>query len=267
MKEAPIEHLRANARNPRKNFDEAQLLELADSIREHGILQPIVVRPVDPADDGAIYEIVAGERRWRAAQRIPLHTVPVICIDADDQQALAMAVVENVQRADLSAFEEMMGYSQLYEIAGCSHEEIAQKVGRSRSHITNTLRLLKLPKRSLDMLEQGQLSATQARALLSARDPDALSPRVVKEGLTVEQIEHIIAKEKVQPKGRSSANGAGTKDANIRAIEKRLSDHLGLAVSIKGNEPGVLSIKYETLEQFDALSARLEGQCFGETSR
>jgi ParB family chromosome partitioning protein len=255
----PIEFLRPNPRNPRKDFNEAELDDLTASIRERGILQPILVRTITGVADA--YEIVAGERRWRAAQRASVHDVPIILIEADEKAALEIAVIENVQRADLNALEEAMGYEQLGNEFGYSQGDLARIIGKSRSHIANTLRLLKLPKLSRRMLAEGHLSAGHARALLSLADPDAVARRILDQGLTVRDVERIAQKEAEngQANGKTRPVRA-EKDADTRAAEKDLSDALGLAVSIHGRgERGEVRIRYRDLEQLDALCARLKG--------
>ena len=188
-RQTPIEFLRPNPRNPRKRFDDSELDELAASIKERGIIQPIVVRAISGVADA--YEIIAGERRWRAAQRAGLHEIPVIIVEAGDREALEIAIVENVQRADLNALEEAAGYAQLGADYGYSHGDIARVVGKSRSHVANTFRLTNLPEHTRSLLAGGQISAGHARALLAVADPDALANRIVAEGLTVRDIERL----------------------------------------------------------------------------
>ena len=188
-RQAPIEFLRPNPRNPRKRFDDAELDELAASIKERGVIQPVVVRAIPRVADA--YEIIAGERRWRAAQRAGLHEIPIIVVEAGDREALEIAIVENVQRADLNALEEAAGYAQLGADYGYSHGDIARVVGKSRSHVANTLRLTNLPEHTRGLLAGGQISAGHARALLAVADPDALADRIVAEGLTVRDIERL----------------------------------------------------------------------------
>jgi ParB family chromosome partitioning protein len=255
----PIEFLRPNPRNPRKDFNETELDDLTASIKERGILQPILVRTITGVADA--YEIIAGERRWRAAQRASVHDVPIILIEADEKAALEIAVIENVQRADLNALEEAMGYEQLGNEYGYSQTDLARIIGKSRSHIANTLRLLKLPKLSRQMLAEGHLSAGHARALLSVADPDAIARRIVDQGLTVRDVERIAQKEAENAAAPAKTNGVRReKDADTRALEKDLSDALGLAVSIDGRgERGEVRIRYKDLEQLDALCARLKG--------
>jgi ParB family chromosome partitioning protein len=255
----PIEFLRPNPRNPRKDFKEAELDDLSASIKERGILQPILVRAITGVADA--YEIVAGERRWRAAQRANVHDVPIILIEADEKAALEIAVIENVQRADLNALEEAMGYEQLGNEFGYSQTDLARIIGKSRSHIANTLRLLKLPKLSRQMLAEGHLSAGHARALLSVSDPDAVAKRIVEQGLSVRDVERITQQETENSAGRVKTKAPRReKDVDTRALEKDLSDALGLAVSIDARgERGEVRIRYTDLEQLDALCARLKG--------
>ena len=255
----PIEFLRPNPRNPRKDFREAELDDLSASIKERGILQPILVRSIAGVADA--YEIVAGERRWRAAQRANVHDVPIILIEADAKAALEIAVIENVQRADLNALEEAMGYEQLGNEFGYSQGDLARIIGKSRSHIANTLRLLKLPKLSRQMLAEGHLSAGHARALLSVSDPDAVAKRIVEQGLSVRDVERITQQETENSAGRVKTKAPRReKDVDTRALEKDLSDALGLAVSIDARgERGEVRIRYTDLEQLDALCARLKG--------
>jgi ParB family transcriptional regulator, chromosome partitioning protein len=254
----PIEFLRPNPRNPRKDFKESELDDLSASIKERGILQPILVRAITGVADA--YEIVAGERRWRAAQRANVHDVPIILIEADERASLEIAVIENVQRADLNALEEAMGYEQLGNEFSYSHGDLARIIGKSRSHIANTLRLLKLPKLSRQMLAEGHLSAGHARALLSVADPDAVARRIVEQGLSVRDVERITQQESENSAGRAKTDGARReKDADTRALERDLSNALGLAVSIDGRgERGEVRIRYKDLEQLDALCARLK---------
>ncbi len=260
---APIEQLRTNPRNPRKNFDEAELEDLAASIREKGIIQPILVRSV--AGGAAPYEIIAGERRWRAAQRAGLHEVPILAVEADDRQALELAIVENVQRSDLNALEEAAGYQKLSADYGYSQADLAKVIGKSRSHVANTLRLLKLPVRTQALLAEGLISAGHARALLGCAEPDALAERIVAEGLTVRDVERIVQEANAPKENARNANAVNRpdpvgpdKDADTRALEKSLSDALGLGVTIthKG-EAGEIRIRYASLDQLDLLTELL----------
>ncbi len=251
----PLAFLRANPRNPRKAFDTDDLNDLAASIREKGVVQPILVRPVAGADDS--YEIIAGERRWRAAQKAGLHEVPVVVHDVSDKEALELAIIENVQRADLNPLEEAVGYQQLIEEHSYSQAQLAEVIGKSRPHIANTLRLLKLPDSVREYLKTGQLSAGHARALVTLADPEAAARRIVEAGLSVRDVEAIGGEA-----GRRTARRKPptAKDADTRALEKALSDSLGLAVSIAHTPGGgEVRISYKTLEQLDDVCRRLRG--------
>jgi ParB family chromosome partitioning protein len=254
----PIEFLRANPNNPRKTFGESDLEELTASIREKDIIQPILVRPVVGQRDS--YEIIAGERRWRAAQRAGLKDVPVISVEVDDKQALELAIIENVQRADLNPLEEAKGYESLLSQFGYTQADLSRVVGKSRSHVANTLRLARLPDSVKTLLAEGKLSAGHARALLSIADPEAVARQVVAQGLTVRDVEKIAQREAegdVLPASRPVAE----KDADTRALEKALSDVLGLGVSIDHRgKGGSMVIKYKSLEQLDSVCKRLRGQ-------
>jgi ParB family chromosome partitioning protein len=251
----PIEFLRANPRNPRKDFDSADLDDLTASIREKGIVQPILVRPVAGAINS--YEIIAGERRWRAAQKAGLHEVPVVIHEADDKEALELAIIENVQRADLNPLEEALGYHQLVEEFKYGPSALAEVIGKSRSHVSNTLRLLKLPDSVKEYLLTGQLTAGHARALVNVVDPEAVARRIVEAGLTVRDAEAAGQ----AAKGRSQKRAKPEKDADIRAAERAISDAIGLAVSIdhKRGGAGSVTIHYRTLEQFEDIQKRLTG--------
>ncbi len=249
----PIEFLRANPNNPRKDFAEGELDDLAASIREKGIVQPILVRPVAGAAN--LYEIIAGERRWRAAQKAGLHDVPVVVHEVDDKEALELAIIENVQRADLNALEEAIGYQQLIDEYGYGQAALADVIGKSRPYVANTLRLLKLPDAVKDFLRSGKLTAGHARALINVADPETVARRIVEAGMTVRDVEAI---------GRGGGGkGRGArpeKDADIRAAERAISDAIGLAVTIDHKRGGgAVTIRYKTLEQFDAIQKRLTG--------
>jgi ParB family transcriptional regulator, chromosome partitioning protein len=256
----PTAALRPNPRNPRRAFPNAELDELVASLRERGIIQPIVARPVQGAPD--VYEIIAGERRWRAAQRAGLHEVPVVIIEASDAEALQLAIIENVQRADLNPLEEAEGYRALIEEFGNSQDEIAKIVGKSRSHVANTLRLLKLPETIKSYIHSGKLFAGHARMLIGQPDAERLAEEIVAHGLNVRQVESL-AREAAERGGKSRGaravrRGAG-KNANLVALEKRISDALGLAVSInEAKRGGVLTIRYRSLDQLDDVLRRLE---------
>jgi ParB family chromosome partitioning protein len=247
----PVAFLRPNRFQPRKNFAPEDLNDLTESIREKGILQPILVRPVK--GDTETFEIVAGERRWRAAQLAKLHDVPVVVREMSDGEALELAIVENVQRADLNAIEEAAAYHELMDRFQYTQEQIAKEVGKSRSHVANTLRLLRLPEGVKAMLRDGRLSAGHARALLNDPDPEARAREIVEGSLNVRQTEQSS---KLKKNGRS---GKVQRDVNIEAIESSISNRLGLKVQIvhKGDKGGDIRISYKTLEQFDDLIRRL----------
>ena len=256
QRRAPIEVLHPNPRNPRRSYSDTELDELAASIRERGIIQPIVVRAQRGGPDA--YEIIAGERRWRAAQRAGLHEVPIVVVDASDREALELAIIENVQRADLNALEEAMGYQALGDEFKHGQEEIARVVGKSRSHVANTLRLLKLPASVQAYIRDGRISAGHARALIGVPDPESLAREIVAKGLNVRQVEALV-QESPQRRGKKPGTRLRrAKDADTVALEKHLSDALGLAVSIDqlGNG-GVVQIRYRTLDQLDELMRRL----------
>lgn len=247
-----------NPANPRRVFTEDEIADLAASIRQHGIVQPIVVRP-SPRDAGT-FEIIAGERRWRAAQRAGIGSVPVIVREADDKTALEIAIVENVQRADLNPVEEAAGYQSLIDHHGYTQNELAEVIGKSRSHVANTLRLLKLPQSVRTLLEEGSLSAGHARALITASDPLALAKRIIADGLSVRQAEALAQEPASGTKASARQKAApDMKDADTLALEKLLTDVTGLKVAIQhGGNGGELRIRYKTLEQLDALCRRLQ---------
>ena len=249
-REIAIDLIRANPDQPRKTFDEDEIEALAQSIRERGVIQPLVLRPA-PSGEG--YEIVAGERRWRAAQRARLHAVPAIIRRFDDSEALEVALLENVQRADLNPVEEATGYAQLIERYGHTQDRLAQIIGKSRSHIANTLRLLTLPEPALTLLRAGKLSAGHARAALGAENPAALAETAAREGLSVRETERR-AKARTAPTAAAVAPRA-EKDADTRALEADLAAATGLAVTIQHREAGggELRIRYRDLDQLDGL--------------
>lgn len=259
QRRVPIEFLRPNPRNPRKDFADADLEDLAQSIRERGVLQAILARAVPGAADA--YEIIAGERRWRAAQRAGVHDVPIQIVEASDREALEIAIVENVQRADLNPLEEAQGYQQLIAEFGHSQEDLARIIGKSRSHVANSLRLLKLPDETRAMLAGGKLSAGHARALLSLADPDEAARRIVEQGLSVRDAERMAQVEATESSGGSRpARAAREKDADTLALERALTEALGLVVRVEhGKTGGELRVRYRTLEQLDALCRRLNG--------
>jgi ParB family chromosome partitioning protein len=256
QRRVPIEFLRPNPRNPRRNFADADLDELAASIRERGIIQPILVRNVRGMADA--FEIIAGERRWRAAQRAAVHDVPIILLEVDDREALELAIIENVQRTDLNPLEEAAGYQALADEFGHGQDDIARIVGKSRSHVANTLRLLKLPDEVKAYLDDGSLTAGHARALLGLADPLAMARAIVAQGLNVRQVE-AIAQERAEHAGKVAKSRRRIKDADTLTLEKRLSDALGLAVAIHHRgQGGELRIRYKNLEQLDEVIRRLE---------
>jgi ParB family transcriptional regulator, chromosome partitioning protein len=247
-----IEFLHPNPRNPRRQFAAAELDELAASIKERGIIQPIAVRPA-PGASGA-FEIIAGERRWRAAQRAGIHDVPVVVLEVSDAEALELAIIENVQREDLNPLEEAAGYQALGDEFKYSQDEIARIVGKSRSHVTNMLRLLKLPEAVQAFIRSGELSAGHARALIGNANAEALTREIIARGLNVRQVEELV-REHVARRPRPAA----VKDADTAALEKRLGDALGLKVSIdhKGGR-GSVHIAYRDLDQLQEIIKRLE---------
>jgi ParB family chromosome partitioning protein len=258
----PIEFLRPNPRNPRRNFGEDGLDELAASIKEKGIIQPLLARPVPGAPDG--YEIIAGERRWRAAQRAGLHEVPIISFEADDRQALELAIIENVQRADLDPLEEAAGYERLGDEFLYTQADLAKVIGKSRSHVSNCLRLLKLPERTKSLLRDGKISAGHARVLLSSAEPDALAENIVTQNLSVRDAEKLLvgAAESSRAKGQGPRKrGTQEKDADTRAMEKKLMEQLGMTVTIthREGETGEVVVRYKTFDQLEFLSRRLRG--------
>jgi ParB family chromosome partitioning protein len=255
QRRVPIEYLRPNPRNPRRNFSDAELDELAASIKERGIIQPVVVRPVRGAKDA--YEIIAGERRWRAAQRAALHEIPIVPFEASDSEALELAIIENVQRTDLNPLEEAGGYQALASEYGHSHEDIAKIVGKSRSHVTNTLRLLKLPEPVKAYIHAGKISAGAARMLIGAADPEEMAREIVDRGLNVRQVE-ALAKDRVAGSGKAVKKRV-VKNADTIALERRVSNTLGLTVTVDHrSKGGVLHIHYRSLDQLEEVLRRLE---------
>ena len=243
--------------NPRKAFSEAEIAELAKSISEKGLLQPILVRQLK----NDTYEIVAGERRWRAAQKASLHDVPVIIRELEDGEALEIAIIENVQRTDLNPVEEARGYQNLIDRFGYTQQEVSTLIGKSRSHITNTLRLMNLPASVLDMLIDGKLSAGHARALLASDTPEAMAEKIVQDSLSVRDAERISKSPEAQFKKIAKSIHA-VKDVDTLKLERSISDKIGLKVDIedKGEKGGSLKISYMTLEQLDDVCRRLKGE-------
>ncbi len=255
-----IDQLHPSGFNPRKDFDETELVELADSIRSKGLLQPIIARP--DAQRGG-YEIVAGERRWRAAQRAALHTVPVIVRELSDMEAAEFALIENVQRTDLNPIEEATGYTELMEKFGYTQEQVSEVVGKGRSYLANMVRLLKLPQPVQELLQAGKLTAGHGRALVGHEEAEFIARRIVEEDLNVRAVELLI---QAQPKGggggsASTPREVKDKDADTRAFEKDLTDGLGLKVEIKrgSGESGQLTISYGNFDQLDYIRNRLIG--------
>jgi ParB family chromosome partitioning protein len=259
QRRVPTTALRPNARNPRRIFSNDELDELAASVRERGIIQPILARPIRGFDDA--YEIIAGERRWRAAQRAGLHEVPVVIVEATDEDSLQLAIIENVQRSDLNPLEEAEGYRALIRDFSHSQEDVARLVGKSRSHVANMLRLQTLPDRVREHIQSGRLSPGHARVLVGHHDAERLADEIVALGLNVRQVEEM-GRQESRRNGKSGANNRkpkAEKEADTVALQKRLSDALGLVVSIDHRgEKGVVSIRYRNLEQLDDLAQRLE---------
>ena len=258
-REVPIEHLAPNPLQPRRRFDDAELERLADSIRAVGVLQPLLVRR--HGERGDRYEIVAGERRWRAAQRARLHRVPVVVRELGDAEILEAALIENIQREDLSPLEEAAAYRRLIDRFGHTQEALGEHVGKSRSHVANTLRLLGLPDPVKALLEEGALTAGHARALVAAADAVALAQRVVAEGLGVRDTERLVQGEAGEESRRAASPRARAprKDPDTLALEFDIADSLGLVVRIhpKTDESGEIRIAYAALEQLDEVCRRL----------
>lgn len=253
----PIEFLRANPRNPRKSFGEDDLADLAASIREKGIVQPILVRAAGDSADR--FEIIAGERRWRAAQRAGLHEVPVVVHKVSDSEALEIAIIENVQRADLNPLEEAEGYQQLIDEFSYSQIRLAEVIGKSRSHVANTLRLLRLPDSVRAYVTEGKLTAGHARTLVTHENPEKLAKAIIETGLNVREAEALTRKPDNSPRSKAAPGASADKDADTRALEKQLSDALGLSVDVRhrADGGGELRIRYKTLEQLEGVTGRL----------
>ncbi|KQT46438.1 chromosome partitioning protein ParB [Methylobacterium sp. Leaf456] len=261
-----VEFLRPNPRNPRRRFSEPELEELAASIRQRGVIQPIVARPL-PAVPGT-FEIVAGERRWRAAQRAGITEVPVVVVEIDDRTSLEYAILENVQRTDLNAIEEAAGYERLMGEFQYTQAELAELLGKSRSHLANTLRLLQLPPAIQDRVTAGEITAGHARALLSVRDAEAIARRIVAEGLSVREVEALAAAdnatESEAPRPGRPRRASGS-DATLRSLEDVLARALGHAVAVKdkASGEGEIRIRYASAEERDALCRKLGGNASG----
>ena len=256
LTELPVTACVPNRFQPREHFDEEALASLTASIREMGVLQPILVRPA--VDDQ--YEIIAGERRWRAAQRANLHEVPIVVLDVTDGEALELAIIENVQRSDLNPLEEASGYQSLANEFNHSQDDIAKIVGKSRSHIANTLRLLNLPERVKAYINSGKLTAGHARMLVGQPNAEELADQIVNQGLNVRQVEAMARKSGRGQARETKRTGRLGKDADTEALENRLTNALGLLVTIdhRANGGGMLQVRYRTLEQLDDVTRRLE---------
>jgi ParB family chromosome partitioning protein len=257
----PIERISANPDQPRKQFVQSDLDDLAASIKEKGVLQPLIVR----VRENGNFEIVAGERRWRAAQMAQLHQLPVIVREFSDIEVLEVAIIENIQRADLNAAEEAAGYKQLMDKFGHTQEKMAEALGKSRSHIANLLRLLNLPLSVLDLLRDGQLSAGHARALIPSQEPLKLAQQIIKGGLSVRAAEALVKKEmsSTGKVAKSSSTTENEKDADTKALEGDLSASLGMNVSLShtsGQENGQLTVSYKSLDELDELCRMLGGR-------
>ncbi|WP_374763120.1 ParB/RepB/Spo0J family partition protein [Yunchengibacter salinarum] len=258
-RQLPIGLLERNPHQPRQSFDAEALEDLARSIKEKGLLQPVLVRPLD----GGRYQIVAGERRWRAAQKAAVHDVPVVVQELDDADVLQIGIIENIQRQNLTPMEEASAYQRLIDDFGHNQADVAQVVGKSRSHVANLLRLLGLPESVRALVDQGALSMGHARALIGATDPDALAKKVVADGLSVRQTEKLAGEAKGSPVRRREPRpgGQAAKDADTVALEKDIAAATGVRVNIRhGDDGGTLTLGYDTLDQLDALCAKL-GVC------
>ena len=264
VREVELSRIQRNPNQPRMQFDEKALDELADSIRERGVLQPILLRP--DGGDGGDFMIIAGERRWRAAQRAQLHTIPAIIRDVDESTIAELALIENIQREDLNPLEEAEGYRQLIRSHGHTQDGVALLIHKSRSHVANLLRLLDLPEFVRQSLLNGDISMGHARAVATASDPDALTREVIRRGLSVRQAEERARKAKVMPGGESGArpgsrSGAKTTDADLEALERQLGDILGLKVQVTHRgQGGTVTLHYSSLDQLDMICQRLSGE-------
>lgn len=263
----PIESLQPSRFQPRRHFDEEALQDLAASMKQHGVLQPLMVRALEtPTENGVTHEIIAGERRWRAAQLVPLHELPVMVRTFTPEQALQIALIENLQREDLNAIEEADGYQRLLNEFQYTQEELAQIIGKSRSHISNMMRLLNLDDKIKDLVANGKISAGHARALVTAKDPLALVAKIIEKNLSVRDTEKLAQKETGKAKPSAAAKilqnhdaSSGQKNADIIALERSLSDVLGLLVEIEPgkNNSGKIQIHYKDLDQLDEVLRRL----------
>ncbi|HJS39980.1 MAG TPA: ParB/RepB/Spo0J family partition protein [Sphingomicrobium sp.] len=258
VREVEVARIRPNPSQPRQHFDEDSLAELAESIRRHGVLQPVLLRP---ADDG--YELIAGERRWRAAQRAQLHSIPALVREHDDSGSAELALIENVQREDLNAIEEAEGYQALITRFGHTQDNVAKLVGKSRSHVSNLLRLLDLPEAVRLMLLRGDISMGHARAVATAPEPEVLALEIVDKGFSVRQAEELA--KRVRPGASRNVARAGRNqppvDADLASLERQLSDMLGLKVQVKhSGKGGTVALSYSSLDQLDMICQRLSGE-------
>lgn len=253
-----IGRISANPDQPRQHFDSKDMEELVESVRQKGIIQPLIVRP-DPKDADS-FQIVAGERRWRAAQQVSLHKVPVIVRELDDTEVLELAIIENIQRSDLNPVDEARGYQQLMDRFGHTQEKMAEALGKSRSHIANMVRLLNLPEPVLKHVQVGELSMGHARALVAAEDPSDLAKQIIAKKLSVRDVEKLLKNKRAPAPSTQKKSKASEKDADTRQIENDLSAALGMRVSIDhvaGGEKGKLVVHYKDLEQLDDVCRRL----------
>jgi ParB family chromosome partitioning protein len=259
IREVEIARIRPNPAQPRVHFDEESIDELADSIAERGVLQPVLLRP-----DGENFQLVAGERRWRAAQRARLHTIPAVVRDVDDSTSAEIALIENVQRQDLNAIEEAEGYRKLVQTYGHTQDEVAKLVHKSRSHIANLLRLLDLPQSVKQSLLQGDITMGHARAVLTAPDPEGLAREIVEKGLSVRQAEALAKRSRPSPSEPAIPAAPGksdAKDADLAALERQLGDMLGLKVKVANDgSRGSVTLHYSSLDQLDMICQRLSGE-------
>lgn len=252
----PVEKIFPNPEQPRRRFTQEQLEDLAASIKEKGVIQPLIVRPIPDEQDA--YQIVAGERRWRASQMAQVHELPVIVREYNDTEALEVAIIENIQRADLNAIEEAAGYRDLMDRFGHTQDKVSDALGKSRSHIANLLRLLNLPEEVQGYVREGRLSAGHARALVTADEPVLLAKQIMSKGLSVRATEALVKKPKQVP--TKTSRSSAEKDADTKALESDLSAALGMQVRIDhraGGESGVLTVQYKSLDDLDTLCGKL----------
>lgn len=256
LKTVPVSCIHPNPNNPRRHFAADDLENLSASIRRRGVMQPLLVRALN--QDADHYELIAGERRWRAAQHAGIHDVPIIILEVDDKEALEIAIVENVQRTDLNPVEEALGYQNLIDKFGYSQTQVSDLIGKSRPHIANHLRLLNLPQDVLELVKKDQLTAGHARALVTVENASDLARQIVKKGLSVRQAEKLVLK---KPTKKTSKSNLNSKDADSLALEQMLSDSLGLKVVVNhnSNNTGALTVYYTDLDQLDEVCVRLKG--------